>query len=172
MHISAVVRSAYLDASCERSRAMPFGFGRSALGFWVASLLGFASYGYVVAGIAMSGLEDGPGRLGEATATALVLGLAGALLLGAPAALLFGSVMGRVRGTGWAAALTTGALLSGAVYLAFHAFAAAIVSDWGYVRQPAIFVVASAGAMMVGAVSGTLVGRSGRRELALARRAR
>lgn len=168
---SLVERLAFPDASCEQAGSrLSFRFGRSALGFWVASLVGFLSYGYLVAAIAMSGMDDGPGRLGEATTTALLLGLAGALLLGAPAALLFGGVMWRVRrGAGWGTALSTGLVLSAALYLPLRSFAAAIVSDWGYVREPAIFFVASAAAMMAGAVTGTLVGRNGR-ELAVAPR--
>jgi hypothetical protein len=167
---SLVERSAFADASRELADSMSFGFGRSALGFWVASLVGFVSYGYLVAGLAMSGMEDGPGRLGEATTPALVLGLVGALTLGAPAALLFGGVMWRVRrGAGWFAALSTGVVLSAVLYLPFRSLAAAIVADWGYTRQPVIFLVASAAAMMAGAVTGALVGRNGR-ELAVATR--
>lgn len=137
---------------------LPFRFARGALGFWIASLVGFVAYGYLVAEIVQAGMGDGSPA--EAAQTALVLGAAGAVALGTPAALLFGAVMRRVRrGAEWPAALATGVALSAAVYLPLKAFAAVVASDWGYVRQPAAFCVAAAGAMMAGAVFGTLAAR-------------
>jgi hypothetical protein len=140
---------------------MRFSFGRSAVGFWLASLAGFIGYGYVVAELMIEGIgESVRNRMQEATTTALVLGLVGAVALGAPAALLFGGVMRRVRrGRGWPSALITGGLLSMFVYMPFRSFAVAVLSDWGHVRESALFVTAAAASMMVGAVVGTLVGR-------------
>jgi hypothetical protein len=149
---------------------LPFRFARGALGFWVASLVGFAAYGYLVAEIAQAGMGDGSPA--EAAETALVLGGVGAVALGTPAALLFGAVMRRVRrGAEWPAALATGLVLSAAVYLPLRSFAAVVTADWGPVRGPAAFCVASAGAMMAGAVFGTLAARPGPK-LAVARAAR
>jgi hypothetical protein len=149
---------------------LPFRFARGALGFWVASLVGFAAYGYLVAELAQAGMGDG--SRAEAAETALALGGAGAVALGVPAALLFGAVMRRVRrGAEWPVALATGLVLSGAVYLPLRLFASVVAADWGPARGPAAFCVASAGAMMAGAIAGTLAARPGPK-LALARSAR
>jgi hypothetical protein len=143
---------------------MRFSFARSAAGFWVASLAGFLTFGYVIARLMLEGMAEGLPHAGrEAASAALVLGLLGALALGAPAALLFGGVMRRVRrGGAWPTALVTGGLLSAVAYLPLRSFAEALLSDWGYVREPALFVTIAAGSMMAGAVVGALVGRSSR----------
>ena len=139
---------------------LPFRFGRGALGFWVASLAGFVAYGYLVAELAQAGMGDG--SRAEAAETALVLGGVGAVVLGVPAALLFGAVMRRVRrGAEWPAALATGLVLSAAVYLPLRLFAAVVAAEWGPARGPATFCVASAAAMMAGAIAGTLAARPG-----------
>jgi hypothetical protein len=161
----------YPEPSREPPRSSAFGFRRTALGFWVASLAGFVGWGQLVGGVAASAMDGGPAPAGEAATTALALGLAGAVVLGAPAALLFGGVMRRIReGAAWPAALATGGVLSAALVVPFGAFASAL-SDWGLAREPGIFVVAAAATMMAGAVSGALVGRAVP-ALAVARRGR
>jgi len=133
---------------------MPFRWGRSALGFWAASLAGFVAHGWSVAAATESAMGP-PWLLGEAVSTALALALVAALALGAPAALLFCTVMRRVRcGAQWPAAVITGALLSAALYLALRSLAGALVAC-----DPPVLLAASAAAMMAGAVAGTAAGR-------------
>jgi hypothetical protein len=171
MPAQAAERAMSQQPSRERPCSISFGFGRTALGFWVASLAGFVGYGHLVAGIAASGMDGGPAPMGEAATTALALGLAGAVVLGAPAALLFGGVMWRIRrSAAWPAAIATGAALSAALIVPFSAFASAL-ADWGCAREPGLFVVAAAATMMAGSVTGALVGRNGP-ALAVARRTR
>ncbi|HYS82910.1 MAG TPA: hypothetical protein VEM76_19555 [Anaeromyxobacteraceae bacterium] len=144
----------------EEATTLRFGFRRGALAFWLASLVGFVAWGYLLAGVAIGGMPEAPAAFGESAATAVAVGIAGAIALGVPAALLFAGVMRRVGRQGaWRAAVVTGGVLSAALAFAFEALAALVMSDWGYARAPGVLVAAAAAAMMAGAVGGTLAGR-------------
>lgn len=128
----------------------PYTIARTAVSFWLGSLLGFAVYGFISA--SMLG-----GRVG---AVAAVMGGLAAGALGVPAALFFGATMRRVKPDApWPAALVMAGVLTALAFFPMRIFTDAVLGDRGYVQEPAVFVVLAAVAMFGGAVAATLRGR-------------
>ncbi|HVI73703.1 MAG TPA: hypothetical protein VM683_01850 [Anaeromyxobacteraceae bacterium] len=138
----------------------PFSIGRSAAGFWLASLAGFVVHGWILArSSAGAWAEAGaiPGE-GEAIGAALALGLLEGVVVGAPAALLFAAAMRRTRGRAWPTALAVGGVLAVALALVLASWARAAV-DLGWARVTGVHLAVAIATVAAGAAAGTLGGR-------------
>lgn len=145
------------DSSTSASQAgHSFCFGRSALAFWLGSLVGYAAYGVVVT--SMVEKLWGTGRTAE---KGFVIAAVASLLLGWPAALLFVGIMRRF-GTrnAWPAALIFASCATVLAFFPMRGVAEAAVGDRGFVREPRVFFAIAGVAMLGGAVIGVLRGRS------------